>query len=43
MRLRNWIAVVVSVILLAAAGTIGFLYAERRAVSPAGTLESDMV
>jgi hypothetical protein len=25
MRLRNWIAVVVSVILLAAAGTIGFL------------------
>ena len=25
------------------AGTIGFVYAERRAVSPAGTLQRDMV
>jgi hypothetical protein len=25
------------------AGTAGFIYAERRAVSPAGTFESDMV
>jgi len=40
-----WLGVMVAVVggIGPFAGTIGFIYAERRAVSPAGTLESDMV
>ncbi len=37
MRLRNWIAVVVSVVLLAAAGTIGILV-NRSALRAADTV-----
>ena len=40
-----WLGVMVAVVggIGPFAGTAGFIYAERRAVSPAGTFESDMV
>ena len=40
-----WLGVMVAVVggVGPFAGTIGFVYAERRAVSPAGTLQRDMV